>query len=71
MQFGLIAVTENSTFYIFSSEVVNKIEKFSLLAKWTPILEKEIAFKRIKPTPIHNFLVYDCKQEFLTLVATF
>jgi hypothetical protein len=36
MKFGLIAVTQNSTFYVFMSEVVKKMEKFNLLTKWTP-----------------------------------
>ena len=36
MKFGLVAVTQNSTFYVFTSEVVKKMEKFNLLTKWTP-----------------------------------
>jgi len=39
MQIGLVAVTKNSTFYVFTTEVVNKVDRFSLLAKWTPLIE--------------------------------
>ncbi len=55
MKFGLVAVTSNSTFYVFTNEVVKKMVKFNLLTKWTPSIESEATFKKKTPTPIHNF----------------
>lgn len=55
MRFGIIAATKNSIFYVFTKELVNKVEKFNLLTKWSPQIEKEVTFKKNIPTPLHNF----------------